>query len=115
MLDSQNIWSSPQSGAMAPQLVQNLDLSTRQARLKRLREYHGYKTQTAFAEWLGISLSRWNNFEKAGLSVSKEIEDLLVAVTPGLSVDWLRAGDRRFLSKELDRRLYDPDPTPRAP
>ena len=78
-------------------------------RMRRLRLYHGYGTQTAFATWLGLSLTRWNNYEKSGLPLGKDVEDLLVQRTPGLTLDWLRHGERRGLSVELDRRLHEPD------
>lgn len=82
-------------------------------RLERLRLYHGYKTQVAFANWLGVSPTRWNNYER-GIPLTRPIEDLLVKRTPGLSVDWLRNGNRNGLSVELDRRLHQPQPSRRA-
>lgn len=81
----------------------------RAERMRRLRIYHNYGTQTAFAARLGISLTRWNNYEKSGMPLGKDMEDLLVQITPGLTLDWLRNGERRGLSVELDRRLHQPD------
>jgi transcriptional regulator with XRE-family HTH domain len=62
-------------------------------------------SQIAFAKELGISASRWNNFE-GGKPLSIEIAQKLVRIIPGLSLDWLYNGERRGLSVELDRRLY---------
>lgn len=83
-------------------------------RLRRLREVAGYPTQTAFARRLGISLTRWNNFEKRGLPLSREIEDKLCRLVPGLTLDWLRNGSRHGLSVDLDRRLHQPQKGPRG-
>lgn len=77
-------------------------------RLRELREkvhgFSGHGGQKAFAEFLRIDSKRYNNFER-GFPISRQIEDILVARTPGLTVDWLRHGDPRHLSVELARTL----------
>lgn len=104
MLDSQNIWSGPLSG-MVRQL--SPDEIGRADRARRIREYHEYDTQAAFAAWLGISPTRWNNYEKSGMRFGRDIVEKLLHCTPGLTGDWLERGDRRGLSRETDRRLHD--------
>jgi len=91
---------------MAQSKRQNPEL-LRAERLKRLREYHGFTSQRTWAAHLGILYTRWNNYER-GWPLRPEIEDQLVRITPGLTVDWLRNGERRGLPVELDRRLHDP-------
>jgi hypothetical protein len=110
MLDSQNIWRPPINVAMTG--GEDRDMQ-RGKRLERLRLFHGYDTQNAFAAWLGVSPTRWNNYER-GMPLTRAIEDLLVKRTPGLSVDWLRNANRNGLSVELDRRLHQPQPARRA-
>jgi len=93
-------------------------LSPQGKRLRDLREkvhgFSGHGGQKAFAEWLDIDPRRWNNFER-GFPLSREIEDKLVAKTPGLSVEWLRHGGERQLSVELARKLdLIPESTSRA-
>src|SRR5258705_11069204 len=61
-------------------------------------------SQRTFARWLGISISRWNNFEK-GFPISRDIATLLVSRIEGLSVDWLWFGLTGNMSKPLLRRL----------
>jgi len=73
-------------------------------RLKRLREALGYETQTAFAERLGISLGRWNNFEN-GKPLSHEIVTKLLRLVPGLTSDWLYYGRTGGLPVETARWL----------
>jgi transcriptional regulator with XRE-family HTH domain len=88
-----------------PELTEGPDFE-RSQRLKRLREVTRPGSQTRFAQELGISLARWNNFER-GSPLSIEIAQKLVRIIPGLTLDWLYNGERRGLSVELDRRLHE--------
>lgn len=88
------------------------EVQERIERLVLLREkIYGFKTQKGFTDFItaqwGFSMSpaRWNVYETGG-NLTQPIENLLVRHTPGLTVDWLRSGERRGLSVDLDRRLY---------
>ena len=61
-------------------------------RVKRLREYLGYKNATQFAEFLGINVSRVRNLE-AGRQLMMPLAQLMKRRLPGLSLDWLFYGD----------------------
>ncbi|HWL04522.1 MAG TPA: helix-turn-helix transcriptional regulator [Xanthobacteraceae bacterium] len=73
-------------------------------RLRLLREALNESNATAFAERLGISASRWNNFER-GTPLSREVAIKLVRAYPGLSLDWLYLGETRGLTLEMARTL----------
>jgi DNA-binding XRE family transcriptional regulator len=73
-------------------------------RLRLLRAACGYKTATAFANKLGISVPRYVNFE-GGKPLSIEVALKVVQTVPGCSLDWLYMGERRGLSVGLDERL----------
>lgn len=83
-------------------------VSLQPERLRDLREkVHGFTGrggQKRFAEELGIDPKRWNNFER-GFPLSKEVEDRLVAITPGLSINWLRTGEDDRMPLDLARKL----------
>jgi DNA-binding transcriptional regulator YiaG len=78
----------------------------RAERLRRVRELLDLPSQKAFADRLGISPQRWNNFER-GAPLTIEIAQKLLRIIPGLTLDWIYNGDRRGLTMELDRRLHD--------
>lgn len=88
------------------------EIRERIARLVLLREkIHNNPTQSGFAKlvterWgFPMSAARWNVYETGG-NLTQPVENVLVRNTPGLTVDWLRTGERRGLSVDLDRRLY---------
>jgi transcriptional regulator with XRE-family HTH domain len=74
-------------------------------RLRRLRELLGYKSQTDFVAYLGISLQRWNNIERGYQDLGKELAIMLVKKVPGLTLDWLLLGKADGLPLGLARRL----------
>lgn len=79
-------------------------------RVRQLRLVLGYNVAADFArDVLGISPSRWNNFER-GYRLSNEIVDLLVERVPGLTSDWLRYGKPDGLPVSLYRQLTGPLP-----
>lgn len=73
----------------------------RRLRILRIAEE---PVQSRFCSGLGISPSRWNNFE-AGTPLSKEVAFQLVRKVPGLTLDWLWLGIESGLTVELRRRL----------
>jgi hypothetical protein len=73
-------------------------------RLRLLRAASGFKTATAFANKLEISVPRYLNFE-GGKPLSIEVALKIVHTVPGCSLDWLYIGERRGLSLDLDQRL----------
>lgn len=78
------------------------------SRLVKVRGLYG-DNQAAFARRLGISLARWNNFER-GSPLSHEVAIKLVRLVPALTLDWLYLGATGGLSVELARRLDRPAP-----
>jgi transcriptional regulator with XRE-family HTH domain len=72
-------------------------------RLKMLRKAIG-ENQTAFAARLGLSQSRWNNFER-GLPLSKEVAFAIVRRFPDLTLDWLWLGRVDGLTLKRQREL----------
>jgi transcriptional regulator with XRE-family HTH domain len=74
-------------------------------RLRLLRFLVAGESQTEFARQLGISLTRWNNFE-CGSPLSKEVAILLVKMFPGITLDWLFLGVTDGLPL---RRLWELD------
>lgn len=67
-------------------------------------------SQQAFADWLGVSLSRWNNVER-GYPVSRSLGDMLVEKIPGMSKDWIDHARTDALSVGLARRLAGAEDT----
>lgn len=76
-------------------------------RLELLREVLGYKTQAAFADFLGVSPQRWNNYV-IGLPLPRDMALHLVRKVPGLTTDWLFMGRPEGLSYQLARKLLPP-------
>jgi transcriptional regulator with XRE-family HTH domain len=63
--------------------------------------------QAAMAERLQISFKLWSKMVTGAASLSRFTEDKLLDAFPGLSVEWLRRGERRGLSVEMDQRLRE--------
>jgi transcriptional regulator with XRE-family HTH domain len=78
-------------------------------RLRVLRHALGFPTQAAFAAFLGVELTRWNNFER-GRPLSREVAITLATRIPGLTVDWLYFGRTSGLSLELASKLDQSTP-----
>lgn len=78
-------------------------------RLRRLQKALGFKTATAFAVFLDVSVQRLNSFQN-GAPLSREIAFRMVQRISGLSLDWLYFGKTEALPLELARRLGELDP-----
>jgi hypothetical protein len=72
--------------------------------LRLLRWIDSADNQTAFAAQMGISVKRWNNFER-GSPLSKEIAILFVRRFPGITLDWLLLGNPSGLTLQRLREL----------
>ena len=83
-------------------------------RLRRLRVARGYGTAKAFAGYLNLRESRWNNLEN-GHPLRRDVALLLVQKVPGLSLDWLYLGRSGGLSVQLARDLGLADAPPQTP
>lgn len=83
-------------------------------RLRRLRQAEGFNVAADFAENLGITPSRWNNFE-VGYPLSRSVARLLMQRMPGLSLDWLEHGRTDGLSLAMARKLGEMPAEIRAP
>ena len=75
------------------------------SRLERVREYMGYDTQTAFAAFLGVKLSRYNNVARDAAPLSLKMEEIIVRKCPGVTALWLRHGTVDGLSVGVARAL----------
>jgi hypothetical protein len=73
-------------------------------RLRLLRRIDSADNLTTFAARIGISMERWNNFERGG-PLSKEVAILLVRSFPGITLDWLLLGDPSGLTLQRLREL----------
>ena len=73
-------------------------------RLRLLRQVKGYRHANAFAAFLGIPPSRWNNLER-GYPLSIQVALLLCRRVSGLSLDWIYFGRTDGLSERLGQRL----------
>lgn len=73
-------------------------------RLRRLRRAYGFVKSSGFAAFLGVSPTRWSNFER-GLPLSRDMSSRLTKRIPGLTLDWLYRGRSEGLPLELARRL----------
>lgn len=56
--------------------------------------------KSRFAEWLGIEVKRWNNYEN-GWPVPRLVGHRLCQNVPGLTLDWLFLGREETLSQRL--------------
>ena len=75
-------------------------------RITRTRLALGFKTQTAFAEEIGIRHYLYNPFERAkrrvSLNVALKIRDKL-----GIPLDWIYCGDDSRLPAALYKKLQE--------
>lgn len=78
------------------------------ARIKALRLAFGPElgrtTQSAFADYVGVGLTTWNNYEKLGVRPDLDAARKLVAKF-GVTLDWVYEGDPRGLRLDLLERL----------
>lgn len=99
----QSAWSSP-CGTMATSEKGGRDAPHAQ-RLRLLRRVMGYEhSARAWAESVGLSEQRYNNFEN-GTPLSKDAAFKLVAKVPGLTTDWLWFGRLDGLPYQLALKL----------
>lgn len=64
----------------------------------------GRTTQSAFAEYLGLKVTTWNNYERQG--VRPDIDSARkIRARFGVTHDWIYEGDPRGLRLELVERL----------
>jgi hypothetical protein len=71
------------------------------SRMRSLREAmfgddHG--SQKSFADFLGISVSRLNNYELAKRVPDYEMKRRLLSKIPGLTIDWIETGNTSGLT-----------------
>lgn len=102
MLDSvQESWTAS-SRLMADPREESLEDVAGRCRL--LWRALDHASSAAFAAWLGVSATRWNNVENTG-NLSKELAFLLQRKIPGMRVEWLWFGDRAMMPDYLLRKL----------
>jgi hypothetical protein len=73
-------------------------------RLRALRRASAYPERQAFAQFLGITLSRLSNFEN-GFPISREVENRILSKMPWVSGDWLQRGNEAALTGAVLQRL----------
>jgi len=73
-------------------------------RLRALRRASPYPTRQAFAQFLGITLSRLSNIEN-GFPISREVENRILDKMPWVSGDWLQRGNEAALTGAVLQRL----------
>lgn len=64
----------------------------------------GRTTQSAFADYLGLKVTTWNNYERMGVRPDLDAARKMVARF-GVTLDWIYEGDTRGLRLELVERL----------
>lgn len=74
-------------------------------RLVRLRQAMGISTQTGMAAALGITVTRWNNFERGQSPLSLDVANKIRARFPGVTLEWLIHGSPVGLPLDLAKRL----------
>jgi transcriptional regulator with XRE-family HTH domain len=83
------------------------DESKRARRLREAMRFNGRGGQQAFAEFLGVERSTWNNVE-CGAPLGKEMALRIVRKFPGVTLDWLFLGRPEGLTVEMARTLSGP-------
>lgn len=74
-------------------------------RLEQMRTALGYATQKSWVEAIGITKTRWSNMETGRTPVSRDVANKIVQKFPGLTRDYIEAGDERGLTMEMLRTL----------
>ena len=75
-------------------------------RLIMLRQLLGGLNQTEMARVLGITLKRWNNYER-GYPISLDTAMQIHATIPGMSTDWIWFGMVGNLSETYRRQILN--------
>ncbi|RZN19489.1 hypothetical protein CWO90_35250 [Bradyrhizobium sp. Leo121] len=65
--------------------------------MRAIRRASAYPTPKAFAEFLGITVTRLSNVEN-GLPISRMLQDIIVAKMPWISRSYLMDGDEDALT-----------------
>lgn len=74
-------------------------------RLTQMRKALDYDTQKDWADAIGIMPKRWENMESGRNPVSRDVATKIVTKFPGLTRDYLQAGDTRGLTLEMLKTL----------
>lgn len=78
----------------------------RMERLRAIRvRLHGIASQRAFAARLGVSYSRYNNWEGAGYPIPEAEAKKIKDITPGITGDYILWGDIEGLTVEALKKL----------
>lgn len=77
------------------------------ARLRRLREHLGFKTQVAFASKIGIASNRFAQYEVGTRLLTIEVA-LAIRGATGCPLDWMYFGDTHGLPAFLQELAIDP-------
>ena len=80
------------------------DLDDVPDRLALLKSVADFETDAAFAEKLGFSPQRWNNFLR-GTPLSRDAAITLCRAIPGLTLDWLYFAKTEGLTVDVLRRI----------
>lgn len=75
-------------------------------RLQIVRYLISGDNQALFARKLGVSRTRWNNYEH-GYPITIKMAYAVTGIVPGLTVGWLIAGDEGDLKVDLHKRLRE--------
>lgn len=73
-------------------------------RLIRLRRAYGFEEARPWCEWIGVSESVWNPFEKAKRRISLDVA-LKVCAKTGASLDWIYRNSEPTLPPHVFDRL----------
>jgi len=83
-------------------------------RLRRLRKALGFESSVKFAISLGITSTRWNNFE-TGHPLSRDVANMIVGKYRGIDLDYLESGHTDGLSSAMLRKLREAEIEPPPP
>jgi transcriptional regulator with XRE-family HTH domain len=78
------------------------------ARLKALRLALGYKRVKTFCDFIGITDTTWNNFERGHRRISID-EAAKVVTKTGVSLDWIYLGREHTLPLHIAEKLRQVD------
>ena len=117
LCDSQFLWKTAKSRRMLKRDTRGA-AAPHSLRLRRLRALYGREkdnpriTQAEFAVRLKLNHKQYGNYE-TGYPISKQAEDALCELFPGLTVEWIRTGSRKALrSIDLADKLDQVEPPP---
>ena len=88
----------------APARSGDKSLPEESLRLIQTRERLGFSSQSAFAVFLGVGLTRLNRIEN-GDSISRDIATIMCRKIPGMTLDWIYFGNAEGLPLQLAREL----------